>query len=79
MLTLNKVVFMASNVSLIPIRWLLTVDSEMAFSLFHSFAEDVLVFFLNSCDSRKIHCQTGEIQSKFRLKNRKERKNLIKQ
>ena len=27
----DKVVFMASNFSMIPIRWLLTVDSKMAF------------------------------------------------
>ena len=56
---------MASNFSVIPIRWLLTVDSEMAFFLFHSLAEGVL-----SCGSRKIHCQTGEFQSKFHLINR---------
>ena len=37
--------FMASNFSVIPIRWLLTVDSEIAFFLFHSFAVGVLVFF----------------------------------
>ena len=36
---------MASNFSVIPIRWLLTVDSEMAFFLFHSLPEGVLVFF----------------------------------
>ena len=36
---------MAYNFSVIPIRWLLTVDSEMAFFLFRSFAEGVLVFF----------------------------------
>ena len=35
---------MASNFSMIPIRWLLTVDSEMAFCLFHSLAEGVLMF-----------------------------------
>ena len=34
-----------SNFSEIPIRWLLTVDSEMAFFLFRSLAEDFLVFF----------------------------------
>ena len=56
---------MATNFSVIPIRWLLTVDSEMAFFLFHSLAEGVLVFFLNSCGARKIYCQTGEFQSKF--------------
>ena len=27
----DKVFFMASNFSVIPIRWLLTIDSEMAF------------------------------------------------
>ena len=52
-----------------PIRWLLTVDSEMACSLFRSFAEDVLVFFSNSCDSRKINCLSGEFDSRFRWKN----------
>ena len=35
---------MVSNFSVIPIRWLLTVDSEMTFFLFHSLAEGVLVF-----------------------------------
>ena len=60
---------MASNFSVIPIRWLLTVDSEMAFFLFRSFAEGVLVFFSNSCVSRKSHCQTSEFQSKFHSKN----------
>ena len=35
--------FMASNFSVIPIRWLLTVDSEMVFSRFHSLSESVLV------------------------------------
>ena len=33
---------MASNFSVIPICWLLTVDSEMAFLLFLSLAEGVL-------------------------------------
>ena len=62
---------MASNFSLIPFRWPLTVDSEMAFFfLFHSLAEVVLVFFSNSCGSRKNYCQTGEWQSKFHWKNR---------
>ena len=37
---------MASNFSVIPICWLLEVDSEMDFFLFHSLAEGgVLVFF----------------------------------
>ena len=36
---------MAYNFSVIPIRWLLTVDSEMAFFPFHSLTEAVLVFF----------------------------------
>ena len=36
---------MVSNFSVIPIRWLLPVDSEMAFFLFNSLAEGVLVFF----------------------------------
>ena len=39
-----------SNFSVIPIRWLLTVDSEIVSFLFHSLAEDLLVFFSNSCD-----------------------------
>ena len=34
---------MASNFSMIPICWLLTVDSEMAYFLFDSLAEGVLV------------------------------------
>ena len=34
---------MVSNFSVIPIRWVLTVNSELAF--FHSLAEGVLVFF----------------------------------
>ena len=36
---------MVSIFSVIPIRWLLPFDSEMAFFLFHSIAEGVLVFF----------------------------------
>ena len=39
--------FMASNFSVIPIRWLLTVDSEIAFFLFHSFAVGVLASHAN--------------------------------
>ena len=62
---------MAPNFSVIAIHWLLTFDSEMAILLFHSLAQGVLVFFfLNSCGSRKMHCQTGAIQSKFHSKNR---------
>ena len=62
---------MASNFSVMPIRWLLTIDSEMALWLFHSLAEGVLVFFQNSCGARKTHCQTGEFQSiKFHSQNR---------
>ena len=63
---------MVYNFSVIPIRWLLTVDSEVAFFyLFLSFAESVLVFFFfNSSGSRKIHCQSGDFQSKFHSKNR---------
>ena len=34
-----------SKFSVIPIRWRLTVDSEMASFLFRSLAEDLLVFF----------------------------------
>ena len=33
-----------SNFSVIPIRWLLSVDSEMASFLFRLLAEDLLVF-----------------------------------
>ena len=33
---------MASNFSMVPIRWLFTVDFEMAFFLFNSRAEAVL-------------------------------------
>ena len=46
-LTLNWQSFLTvSNISTIPIpRWLLTVDFETAFFLFHSLAEGVLVFF----------------------------------
>ena len=58
----------SSNFSVIPIRWLLTVDSEMASFLFRSLAEDLFVFFSNSCDSRKINCLTGEFNSRFRWK-----------
>ena len=36
---------MASNFRVIPISWLLTVDPEMAFFLFHSLSEGVLVCF----------------------------------
>ena len=59
---------MISNFSVIPIRWLLTVDSEMASFLFRSLAGDLLVFFKNACDSRKINCLTGEFDSGFRWK-----------
>ena len=41
----KKKKIMSFNFSVIPIRWLLTVDSEIAFFLFHSLAEGVLVFF----------------------------------
>ena len=56
---------MISNFNVIPIHWLLTVDSEMASFLFRSLAEDLLVFFSNSCDSIG-----GEFDSRFRWKNR---------
>ena len=45
---------MASNFSVIPIRWLLTVDSEMAFFLFHSLAEGVLVFKTHALQEKLI-------------------------
>ena len=38
--------------------------------LFRSLAEDLLVFFSNSCDSRKNNCVTGEFNSRFCWKNR---------
>ena len=59
---------MVSNFSVIPIRWVLTVESEMAFFLFHSLAEAMLVFFQNSCGSTKIHCQTGEFHTRNRYR-----------
>ena len=37
---------MVSNFSVIPIRWVLTADSEMAFFLFHSLPDGVLSFLL---------------------------------
>ena len=37
--------FVISNFSVIPVRWRLTVDSEMVSFLFRSLAEDLLVFF----------------------------------
>ena len=37
---------MAPNVSVITIRWLLTVETEIAFFLFHSLAEGVPFFLL---------------------------------
>ena len=49
---------MASNFSVIPIRWLLTVDSDMAFFPFHSLAEDVLFFSF----------KTDAVQEKFLAK-----------
>ena len=64
---------MASNFSMIPITWLLTVDSEMAFFSFSIRLLSLclmLVFFENSFGSRKNYCQTGELQSKFHWKNR---------
>ena len=48
-------VLMISNFSVIPIRWLLTVDSEMAFFLFHSLSEGVLFFLF----------KTHAVQEKF--------------
>ena len=46
---------MASNFSMIPIRWLLTVDSEMAFFLFHSLAEGVLEKFIAKLVNSKVN------------------------
>ena len=63
---------MASNFSMIPITWLLTVDSEMAFFSFSIRSLMLclmLVFFQKSFGSRKNYCQTGELQSKFHWKN----------
>ena len=45
---------MASNFNVIPIRWLLTVDSEMTSFLFHSLAEVCLFSF-----------KTHAVQEKF--------------
>ena len=45
---------MVSNFSVIPIRWVLKVDSEMAFFLFHSLPESVLISF-----------KTHAVQQKF--------------
>ena len=42
----------------------------MASFLFRSLAEDLLVFFSTSCDSRKINCLTGEFDSRCPWKNR---------
>ena len=61
---------MASNFSVIPIRWLLTVDSEMAFFLSILSLRVCLFFFKTHAVKKKIHCQTGEFQSKFHSKNR---------
>ena len=44
---------MASNFSVIPIRWLLTVNSEMAFFLFHSLAEVCLFSFKTHAAQQK--------------------------
>ena len=56
---------------MIPIRWLLTVDSEVAFFTFSFRSLKVcLFFFFNSSGSRKIHCQTSDFQNKFHSKNR---------
>ena len=41
----HQLVFLEVCFSVIPIRWLLTVDSEMASFLFRSLGEDLLVFF----------------------------------
>ena len=43
-----------ANFSMIPIRWLLTVHSEMASFLFRSLAEDLLVFFKTLAIQEKI-------------------------
>ena len=50
---------MVSNFSVIPIRWLLTVDSEMAFSLFHLLTEGVLVFFKTHAVQEKFIAKLG--------------------
>ena len=49
-LTLNyqSLFLMVSNFSVIPISWVLTVNSEMLFFLFHSLTEGVLVTELDS-------------------------------
>ena len=45
---------MVSNFSVLPIRWVLTLNSEKAFCPFHSLTEGVLVFF-----------ETRVVQQKF--------------
>ena len=61
---------MISNFSMIPICWLLTVDSEMASFLFRSHAEHLLFFFLTHAIQEKLICLTGEFHSKVHLENR---------
>ena len=60
---------MASNFSVIPIRWLLTVDSEMAFLLFHSLAEGVLVFFKTHAVQENFIAKLVNSKEKFHSKN----------
>ena len=59
---------MASNFSVIPIRWLLTVDSEMAFFLFHSLAEGVLGLKLTRL-KKNLFAKLVNCKSKFHSKN----------
>ena len=56
---------MAPNVSVITIRWLLTVETEIAFFLFHSLAEGVLFSFKTHAVQEKLI-----FQSKLNSENR---------
>ena len=60
---------MAYNFSMIPIHWLLTVDSEIVF-FFTSKVVLNVYFLLKFIRFKKNYCQTGELQSKFHWKNR---------
>ena len=62
---------MASNFNVIPIHWLLTVDSEMAFFSFYIRSlRSCLFSFQTHAVQEKKYCQTGELQSKFHWKKR---------
>ena len=62
---------MASNFSMIPIHWLLTLDSEMVFFSFSSRSLRMCLFsFKTHSVQEKNYCQTGELQSKLHWKKR---------